>query len=153
MEHELELLDRPTTALDSGSCHAFAIPRQRPARTTDRVRVQRSPAKPDREAVFVRDGGVLYRVDRASIRVVRAQGNYVVLQCDERRFMLRNSLAHVVDQLNDLHFIQVNRGLVVNLRRVKRVESDCVHLDQDIETLSSGYRKALLERLQVLGGH
>ena len=116
---------------------------------------RRKPEVDDRPApapLFIRDRNGLQRMDRAAIRSLVADGNYVEVHTAERRYVLRNSLREVVAQLDDPRFVQINRNTVINVERLQRVDADCVEVDDTSLTLSRNFRSALLDRLNILSG-
>jgi DNA-binding LytR/AlgR family response regulator len=145
--------DSPGTALDTiPSLVTKGVPLHYTAPKRS-VQVGKASSKPHLgRTCFVRDRTGLVRVPMASIRLVRAEGNYVELLTDHKRYMLRNSLGVVVAQLNDPRFIQVNRSTVVNIHRVQRVDHDAVEIDDELVSLSRGFRNPVLKSINVLCG-
>ncbi len=110
----------------------------------------RHPHLANAEVVFIRDRQGLHRVRQNAIRSLHADGNYVELHCDRRRFVLRSSLRDVLLQFGHT-FVQVNRNTAVNVRHLERVDGDTVTVEGIIHILSRNFRSAVLERITVLG--
>jgi hypothetical protein len=102
--------------------------------------------------VFVRDNRTLYRVAVRDMIHLEADGNYVELVLNTRRFVLRNSVAEVLKAMPDGLFAMVNRKQAVNLLLVESVSSDEVSIGRNSYTLSRRYREQLLSRLHVISG-
>jgi len=119
---------------------------------TPATSIRKGTGVPAETAVYVRSPNGLQRVCRTTIRCLCADGNYVEMRTDNKRFILRGSLCDVIRQLGTDGFPQVNRHTAVNLHRLDRVDHDSVELDGDVFTLSRSYRQALMDRLQVICG-
>lgn len=145
--------DQSTTTFrahyDEPALQPFGAPRILPIRETLPTQ---APERIVPDAVFVRDRTGLQRIFRSEIRSLVADGNYVELHTADKRFVLRNSLKEVLQQLNDDRFAQVNRNTVINVDRLARVDCDCVEVDGHHITLSRSFRSALLDRLNILCG-
>lgn len=110
------------------------------------------PTRPEApaEVVFIRNHCGLHRVELGDICSVAADGNYVELQCGQRRFVLRMSLRLLINMLGAA-FVQVNRSTAVNVQFLERVDSDTVTVQGCLHSLGRNYRDALMAAIIVLG--
>ena len=100
--------------------------------------------------VYIRDRHGLCRVRMDSIHCIRADGNYVELLCDQRRFVLRTSLREMLLKFG-MAFVQVNRHTAVNVQRIQRVDCDSVTVEGSMHPLGRNFRGDLLDAITVLG--
>lgn len=135
-----------TEAQDSDPVHFQDFPGAHPAHASTAA----TNLIPD--VVYIRDRQGLLRVERGNIRLMQADGNYVEIHTVDRRFVLRNSLREVLNQLGTDRFVQVNRHTAVNVERLSRVDCDSLELDGQSVTLSRNYRANLLQHIEVLCG-
>lgn len=60
-------------------------------------------------------------VDAEALLAVRAQGNYVSLQCESGSYILRESISEMEQRLGPLGFIRIHRSVLVNRSWVEEV--------------------------------
>lgn len=77
------------------------------------------PALPPR--LTVRERGRIVLVPPDEIDWIEAEGDYVRLHAGPRRYLLHDSLRHVLAQLDAQRFLQVHRSAAVNLSRVREL--------------------------------
>lgn len=101
---------------------------------------------------FVKDNRGLVRVVPKDIRFLQAAGNYVEMHLEERRIVLRNSLAEVLKTLPPEVMCQVNRSQAVNIGHLDLIGADEVHMGDMHFTLSRHFREPLLGRVRIIAG-
>jgi two-component system LytT family response regulator len=72
--------------------------------------------------VAVKTRGRIVFVDLREVSVVRAEGNYVVLERLSRSDLLREPISFVAEKLRAYGFIQIHRSLLVNASLVDEIE-------------------------------
>lgn len=114
--------------------------------------LRRGPAHVDRFAVKGKDGSVLLLRDQ-EIDWIESEGNYVRLHARKQRFLLRQTIGALEQELDPKRFIRVHRSTIVNLDRIKELQPlfrgdfTIVLEDGTRLTLSRGHRKHLQDRL------
>lgn len=94
-------------------------------------------------------GQRVHLVPERQINVVEAQGNYLEVDCEQGRYVLRRTLATFAEQLDPALFLRVHRSLVVRaaaIREIKPLGSGRYRLDlQGGRRLISGrgYRECI----------
>ena len=114
-----------------------------------RVHVGDLPVQP---AYFVKDNRGLVRIDPASICFLQAAGNYVEMHMQQRRIVLRNSLAEVLKTLPSEVMCQINRSQAVNICHLDLIAADEVCIGDMHFTLSRHFREPLLGRVRIIAG-
>ena len=64
--------------------------------------------------IAIRVGGGTRFVSTDGVLVVRAQGNYVLLQCESVSYVLRESITAMQKQLEPYGFVRIHRSVMVN---------------------------------------
>lgn len=105
---------------------------------------------PSAKVIFIRNHNGLHRVELDNICHVVADGNYVELQCGQKRYVLRMSLRLLVNMLGPA-FVQVNRSTAVNVQLLERVDCDTVTVQGCLHSLGRNFRNALIAAIVVLG--
>jgi len=83
----------------------------------------------------------------SEVDAVEAEGNYVRLRLGNSSHLLRETLTNIEEQLNPQVFVRIHRRTIVNINRVKelqtwaRGEYRVVLLTGAHYTLSRGYRQ------------
>jgi two-component system LytT family response regulator len=80
-----------------------------------------TPGKKGAERLAVKVDGRVVFVSAAEIRWVEAADNYVILHLDDRRLMVRDTLASIEEQLGDPQFTRVNRSAIVRVDQVREL--------------------------------
>ena len=116
--------------------------KQRPAAT---------PSSPEPEpALFLRDGGVIQRIELSKLVYVEAQSNYASFVFDDdKAIMSLLSLRKLQDMLPS-HFIRVHRSYIVNETRIQHIEGNQVNLGRVKLPIGQSYRASLFKKLKVV---
>lgn len=95
------------------------------------------PTAPDR--LVIRDGAEVHLVPMDDIDWIEAAGDYMCVHAGQQTHVIRSTLKHLLEQLDEARFARIHRSTVVNLGRVSSAQS-----------LSSGeYRLTLLGGAQL----
>lgn len=116
------------------------------------VRSLRPASGTSHQAYFVKDMRGLVRIDPMDIQFLQADGNYVELHLEQRRVVLRNSLAEVLKTLPSDLMCQVNRSQAVNIRHLDLIGADEVRIGELAFTLSRHFREPLLGSVRIIAG-
>jgi two-component system, LytTR family, response regulator len=77
-------------------------------------------ARPSSKVAIKAKGRILF-IDPADVVVIRAEGNYVLLEKRSGSYLLRESLAIVAEKLKPHGFIRIHRSVLVNTAFVEEV--------------------------------
>lgn len=100
--------------------------------------------------IMVRQDGEAYAVALEHILYVSAENNNVRFVCTDREYIMRRKLTDVYRELCGLseNFCQVHRGILVNLKHVKKYTATEIFLDcKKIVPLSRGCAKEFREQM------
>ena len=120
------------------------------AQAMQKVRARgETEGKRDGDAVFIKDGARIIKIDLPRLLFVKAEANYVDFVMEKSNIMALISMKRLEELLpND--FVRVHRSYIVNLRRISRIEEGQVHVDTHKLPLGESYRDEVLRRLNVL---
>ena len=76
----------------------------------------------DRLMVKLGKGFVVLRCQ--DIDRIQSEKNYLRLHKGERSFLIRNTLENFEKKLDPDRFVRVNRSTILNVERIRRIESD-----------------------------
>jgi len=81
--------------------------------------VPETPAKKYLERIAVQMRGKMRVVPVSQIEFVTASGQYVELHVGAQRYIIRESMQHLEDQLDPEHFVRVHRSAIVRLSLIE----------------------------------
>ena len=94
----------------------------RAARLLKTLRLLETPfAKPTSKVAIRAKGRILF-IDPAEVAVIRAEGNYVLLERRSGSYLLRESLSTVAEKLKPHGFIRIHRSVLVNTSFVEEIQ-------------------------------
>lgn len=102
--------------------------------------------------LFVRSNGVLHALRPDDIRFVHSSGNYCEIHTTKRQFLVKKSLASLIEVLQPYGLRQVHRSYLVGLHHIDRVHAteNRIELGEQRIPLGRKYREPLLENLRVI---
>lgn len=122
--------------------------------TMRRIKARLASGGPSSERrLFIKGTGQISLVPIADIDWIEAADYYACVHAAGRTHLIRRSLAQLEDDLDPSFFCRIHRSTIVNLRRVRHVETTDggeydVVLDQDVHLrVSRRYREQLRKRL------
>lgn len=92
----------------------------------------RTPPDDATRRIPLQVGQRVHLVPERQINVVEAQGNYLEIDCEQGRYVLRRTLAAFAQELDPALFLRVHRSLVVRaaaIREIKPISSGRYRLD------------------------
>ena len=106
-----------------------------------------------RDCLFLREGGRLVKVCLADVHYIEASDKYSTLVTATGRFLARMPLRELALELPAHHFVQVQRGYLVNAAYIESCDEGYTSLTVAGTSLPLGrtYRDNLLRRLRVVG--
>ena len=99
------------------------------------------------ERFAIKNGETLFFVRAEDVDAIEAQGNYVRLSLANSSHLVRDTLNNIESQINPRTFVRIHRRTIVNINRVKEVQTwgrgeyRVVLVTGAHYTLSRGYRQ------------
>jgi two-component system LytT family response regulator len=78
---------------------------------------QHGPAR-----IAIKANGSIFFIDPSDVLVVRAEGNYVLLEREAGSHLLRESISVMAKKLKPYGFLQIHRSVLVNAAFVERIQ-------------------------------
>lgn len=105
-----------------------------------------------KDTFFIRTNNRYYRVKSSSIRWIESDGNYSIIQCADKKFILKMSLRKVLQELTCYNFIQIHKRFIVNADEIEYIDvSEAkVYLNDKEIPIGRRYKDELLGRLNCL---
>lgn len=99
---------------------------------------QPAPPSPTAASIEVRNAGQTRLIPPAEIDWIEACGNYTILHTGTSNHIRRETMSHLETQLPEETFLRISRSAIVNLTRIREIESAPSHHHAAI--LSDGTR-------------
>ncbi|MDN3491248.1 LytR/AlgR family response regulator transcription factor [Winogradskyella bathintestinalis] len=114
--------------------------------------------EPSQEKVEGSSGNDLYvnidrrliKIDIASIYLVEAKGDYILVKTEDKNYTVHSTLKKIEEKLpNDL-FLKVHRSYIINVDKIIDIEDNSVLIKKDVIPVSRSNRPELMKRLNLL---
>lgn len=102
------------------------------------------------DAIFIRFNGFFHKIQFDDILWILSNKNYIELKTEEKKFVLRISMAKFSSRLPKGQFIRVHRSYMINIQRIKKIGPTFLFLDEHEIPVGPGYRDNLKEALNFL---
>jgi len=104
----------------------------------------------DKEFVFIRDSGILKRINADEILYLEAMGDYVKVFTPQKFHIVHATLKSIEDKLPSLKFMRVHRSYIVALNKIDYIEEGVISINGTAIPVADAYRTALNRRLNLL---
>jgi DNA-binding LytR/AlgR family response regulator len=104
----------------------------------------------DREFVFIRDNGVLKRINAEEILYLEAMGDYVKVFTSQKFHIVHATLKSIEEKLPPSKFMRVHRSYIVALNKIDFIEEGVININGTPIPVADAFRTALNSRLNLL---
>jgi DNA-binding LytR/AlgR family response regulator len=89
----------------------------------------------------------IYQINLSDILFVESCGDYVTIQCADKKLMVHGTLKAWEDKLKGLSFQKVHRTAIVNLSKIDHIEGNQIQIREHKIPVSEQFKEELLERI------
>lgn len=100
--------------------------------------------------VFVRDSGMLRKVELNEICFLEAMGDYVKLYTSSKMYVIHGSLKNLEGKLSSSMFLRIHRSFIISLSHIDYLQESTVRMCERFIPIGDNYRRVLLERMNTL---
>ena len=103
----------------------------------------------------IKASGKVSFIDKTDIKYIEASGYYAEIFTDHKKYLLRESLSSLEDQLKLFEFIRIHRSTIINTTLIKEViysnygEIDVKMTDEKIFRISKTHKKEFQKKLGI----
>lgn len=101
---------------------------------------------PNHKILEIKDGHFTTKINHADILWVKSENNYLEIQTQTKRYVIRNSFEKFLKKTNDENFIRVHRSYVINLQHVKAVNRVHVIVNNEKIPISRKHHDILVQK-------
>jgi len=104
----------------------------------------------EKEFVFVRDNGILKRIDINDILYLEAMGDYVKVHTLQKFHVVHSTLKAIGEKLPPSKFMRVHRSYIVALNKIDFIEEGVINIGKNPIPVADAYRGSLNQQLNLL---
>lgn len=105
---------------------------------------------PETDFVFVKDNGILKKINVEDILYLEAMGDYVKVYTAQRFHVLHATLKSIEEKLPQNKFIRVHRSYIVSLSKIEFIQDGAISIGKASVPIADTYRTVLNKRLNLL---
>ena len=105
---------------------------------------------PEQDFVFVKDNGVLKKINVDDILYLEAMGDYVKVYTGQRFHVLHATLKSIEEKLPPAKFVRVHRSYIVSLNKIDFIQDGAISIGKANVPIADTYRPVLNKRLNLL---
>jgi len=102
------------------------------------------------EFVFVKDNGVLKKVNADDIQYLEAMGDYVKIFTPQKFHIVHSTLKSIEEKLSPLKFMRIHRSYIVALNKIDFIEEGVININGAAIPVADAYKATLSNRLNLL---
>lgn len=101
--------------------------------------------------IFVKENGVLCKVNYPEIHYFEALGDYVKVKIKEKEYVVNSTMKNLEEKLkSSRQFMRVHRSFIINLSFLENFDSDTAIVANKIIPIGNKYKPSLQTRLNIL---
>ena len=104
----------------------------------------------DSNYIFVRENGVLHKIDTTEILYIKALGDYLTIFTNHKTYTLHQTLKSFLDKMANFNFLRVHRSYIIAIDKINKVEEGTVYLEKHSIPIGDTYRAELLKKINIL---
>jgi DNA-binding LytR/AlgR family response regulator len=104
----------------------------------------------DKEFVFIKDNGILKKINAEDILYLEAMGDYVKIFTSQKFHIVHATLKSIEEKLPPLKFMRVHRSYIVALNKIDFIEEGTININSTGIPVADAYKNLLNSRLNLL---
>ncbi len=103
------------------------------------------------DSFFVKQNDVLKRIEFDDILWIEADGNYIELHLDDKRYATKMSLTKVEQKIDAPYFVRAHKKFLINIKKIDSIpsSSELIINGRNIP-IGSKFRSALLKKIEAV---
>lgn len=102
------------------------------------------------EFVFVKDNGILKKLNVDDILYLEAMGDYVKVHTSQKFHVLHSTLKSIEEKLPLNKFLRIHRSYIVSLQKIDFIQDGVISIGKSSIPVAETYKSALNKRLNLL---
>lgn len=107
------------------------------------------------EKLPIKTNGKVQFIDKVDIKYIQASGYYAEVFTDQKKYLLRDSLNSLIEQLNSSSFFRIHRSTIINTEFIKELiysnfgEIDVKMKDEKLFRISKTHKKEFQKKMGI----
>lgn len=104
------------------------------------------------ELLFIKKGNTLHQVKLNEVLFLSSEGNYVTLNTQQGKFVIKISLKRIRTFFPGNRFVQIHRSFIVQLRYIEKIDlsTNELFLQGQVLPLGRKFKSQLLDQLNLI---
>ena len=103
-----------------------------------------------KEFVFVKDNGILKKLNLDDILYLEAMGDYVKVHTGQKFHVLHSTLKSIEEKLPLNKFLRIHRSYIVSIQKIDFIQDGMISIGKSTIPVAETYRSVLNKRLNLL---
>jgi len=103
-----------------------------------------------KEFVFVKDSGILKKLNLDDILYLEAMGDYVKVHTPQKFHVLHSTLKSIEEKLPLNRFLRIHRSYIVSIQKIDFIQDGIISIGKSTIPVAETYRSVLNKRLNLL---
>ena len=99
------------------------------------------------QSIFVKDNNLFKKIELADIKYIQAYKNYLELQLEKEKLIIRSPLSKFCKILPTTYFQQIHRSFIVNLKHIDTISNGTIGIGLNTLPVSKSFKNELLKKL------
>ena len=104
----------------------------------------------NKEFVFIRDNGILKRINIDEIIYLEAMGDYVKVFTQQKFHVVHTTLKALEEKLPSSKFMRIHRSYIIALNKIDFIQDGVINLGKTAVPIADAYRTSLNKRLNLI---
>lgn len=104
----------------------------------------------EKEFVFVKDNGILKKLNLDDILYLEAMGDYVKVHTAQKFHVLHSTLKSIEEKLPLNKFLRIHRSFIVSLQKIDFIQDGIISISKSKIPIAETYKSALNKKLNLL---
>ena len=99
--------------------------------------------------IFIKDGNTFIKLHQADVVYMEAKDNYVKLFTQEKSYLIRCTLARIIDKMKKHFFVRIHRSFCINIDKVDSFTEHEVSVNDSKIPIGRNYKEEFINRFQL----
>ena len=99
--------------------------------------------------IFIKDNNTFIKLHQADVVYMEAQDNYVKLVTEEKNYLVRCTIARIVDKMKKDYFIRIHRSFCVNINKIESFTEHEVSINNNKIPIGRNYKEEFINRFHL----
>ena len=100
--------------------------------------------------LFVKDEGILHKIDISTILAIEAMADYVSIYTDDQKYIAHSTMHNILSMLPEEEFIRIHRSHIISMKKLEVIEGKTAILGDHLVPIGTTYYSRLMNNLNVV---